>query len=409
MFDRVLKLGAHNRFMPDYVMTTVVVAKLPRHLEPIFAAMVGTSGCGKSEMINAVKMIDTLCHRFDSASTKAIISGWQDDKDPDKDYSLASKIDGKTLVTDDMLTLLSSDPKVATEILGQLHSGHKGMMNKDLGTGNKSYTLRFSTLFAATPAIDIKFMQMQEGGPRWIKLWFNTPSSYNYEHCDNALRAHADTGRRWVQLKEVIESVVLDRIRNLPDPANLLEPNNFDEIRQFLSRIATFSGAARSLPADKLFKRWKPVIYESPEVGSRLGKQLHTMGSLRCWLDDRHEWNEEDFSFCKKIAWDTIPRISQRVLRALWKYPGGLSTQELARRSHAENVDVPTIMTAYSFSGLVVARGTVWVLDERARELINTFWSNESWWHHPNLKNPPLKNSVQVPSAIPNAIKPDMT
>jgi hypothetical protein len=140
-------------------------------------------------------------------------------------------------------------------------------------------------------------------------------------------------------------------LKNLPDTVAI--PEEFDlaiiHSADLLSRL-------RHLP-DLTPDKYTPE--KEHELGSRLVNQLANLAMARCAADGRQAVNAGDLALVSRVTWDSMPPISRRVLRAVYRAADKATKfrhiNDISKDTHIPVKVLKSVLECFKASGIVEA------------------------------------------------------
>lgn len=364
----------------DFVMSIALSSQWPAASERVWGILKGASSSGKTAIIKP--LLNLPCVKaLDKISAKAMVSGLVDPDNPTKEFSLLPDIDGKLVIFKEFSSLLNTNPRDVSELMGQLRAAFDGGLSAAFGTGQKSFKSKFGMLLLSVPTPIEEFMCGEDQlGTRFLHCSLD----FSPEEADaldsHALRVASSQGSWEKKLnldvaKALSQAIKFTRSRFPHETSVPPLPQDHHEAILTLARVVV---GARTIPL-----RWgsrNPVI-QKPERASRFGKQLQWLGWSRACLDCRDAWDTTDLAFLSKVARDTLSRDSLLAFEALVSSPGGLTTAQLNAQLHRDSEkDCRLLLSQYVVNGLAQPLPTVpgpstqplrWGLSKKMKEALD--------------------------------------
>ena len=303
--------------------------------DPLWLFLVGSSGGGKTEFINAFKKF-YKSYLVSSLTPQSLISGmgFKEGRDP----SLIPKLNEKTLIVKDFTSIMSQRDSDKDAIFGALRDAYDGYCSKTFGTGERRYESHFSVLSGVTQDVYLLAEHYQSLGERFIKFGIsdNMSHAYHEEMIDSAITNIGKEKVLRTGTSEVTKDLLLRLVKNY-HVKNKQLPSLPDRIKYKIVGLAKFGAKMRgTVHRDK---RQSDLIISKPheEFGTRLGKQIAKLAYSLALVNERTEVDEHDYLICKKVMLDTISQRYEDIVRTFIKNckheDDTLSTAELAELS----------------------------------------------------------------------------
>ncbi len=377
--------------MVDFVLSIALASRFPDGVEPSWGLVVGSSGVGKSETVASIRGLGDLVQHCDAFTDHALLSGLV--KDDGKEHSFITKLDRKLLLVEDFANVATMRKEECGAFQSMLRSAYKGEVSKSFGTGYKCFQARFGFLGCTVPTIDRFLVAFQLLGQRFFLFRLFVPHHQRKRVITQALRMHPTKAIWRAELSAFVAEALLPLIKKLPtDPAEIIRPIAPD----FETRIiaaADLVSRGRTLPSHINFHATNYPLENPPdaELGTRVGLQLHALGWARAIVDGRDHWTDADVGFVLRVAWDSLPMISQRILAT--SYLAKDATSPLVKIAHHLNYPLNKLRAVFlQYEELDLmqnrqrAKTDYWGLTAEARGDIEKTWAPESdWWPHISL------------------------
>lgn len=370
--------------MVDFVLSIALASRFPDGVEPSWGLIVGPSGVGKSEAALTLLGLGDMVKYCDAFTDKALISGLV--HDDGKERSLMDELHGKLLLVEDFANVSAMRKEECAAFQSILRSAYKGEVSKAFGTGFKHFVAKFNFLGCTVPTIDRFLIAFQLLGQRFFLFRFFVPHKQRKRFIGQALAMHATKAIWRAELRAFVADALLPLIKKLPtDPAQIIRPLP-PELHTRIITAADVVSRGRTLPSQINFNSTNYPLESPPdgELGTRVGLQLHALGWARAILDDRDRWTPADAGFVLRVAWDSLPMISQRIL-ALFLNGVVLTVNDAARRIGYPPNKLRAIFLQYEELDLLRSRPRAqidhWSLTTETRHDLQEAWSPESaWW-----------------------------
>lgn len=372
--------------MVDFVLSIALASRFPSGVEPSWGLVVGPSGVGKSEAALTLRGLGDLVKSCDAFTDHALLSGLV--KDDGKEHSFITQLDRKLLLVEDFANVATMRKEECGAFQSMLRSAYKGEVSKSFGTGYKCFAARFGFLGCTVPTIDRFLIAFQLLGQRFFLFRLFIPHSQRKRVIAQALRMHPTKDIWRAELRAFVAEALLPLIEKLPtDPAEIIRPL----APGFETRIiaaADLVSRGRTLPSHINFHATNYPLENPPdaELGTRVGLQLHALGWARAILDGRDHWTDADVGFVLRVAWDSLPMISQRILATFYLTQDFASSlAQIARHLSYPLNKLRAVFLQYEELDLLRTRQRAstdyWALTAEARDDIEKTWVPESdWW-----------------------------
>ena len=313
----------------DFVMSSYLTGFLPGSVEKAWGDLCGPPSIGKSEILRALDDGQQRTVMVDTLTENAFSSAMRDPEDPDKDFSLLYQLSDsrpprgpKVLVIKEFSTLMNMRREKSDKIFADLRAAYDGSYATaagNIGLDTKT-DLNFGMLTACTEKLDEFRRTNQTLGERTLvcRIGRNTRSFKSRTAISNqviredrakkfALRARI-RGSVHKALNEAI--VRIHRTRGRVGRSDALS-----------ARVAMLATIATSVRTTPLSERNYANMAEGP---ARFLLQLTAWGDCRVLFDARDKWDDDDYSLVRRIAQDTMPPESLRVIHTLYKFYGAI-------------------------------------------------------------------------------------
>ncbi len=288
--------------------------------KPLWIYIVGTSGSGKSELLQSLEGHPKI-ELMSSFTEKALISGLVLPGGEDKnDASLLPKLDGKILVIKDFTTLMKERRDIFANVMGQLRDMYDGKSRRAFGTGKaKLYNSKFGIIAGVTCELDKHITALSALGERF--LIYRLPILTRKQKRARALRASRNINVKQQEKKiQQAAHYVLDLDPTIPElPEKILF--QIETLAEFVARARTHVDRNR-------YNR--EVLYPpEPEVHTRLLKQLSDLARGICMSREKGVVSFSEIRLIRKVAFDCLPGNRAKLLRHLAKiYPEKTTNQQ---------------------------------------------------------------------------------
>lgn len=312
-----LKLPACDLSVVDYIVALAVSNTCHSPCEPVWGFLCGPPASAKTECLRPLqKWSHTIF--VDELSMNSLASGYEDEDG--NNPSLLPMLNHNVLLIKDFTTMIQAPPIVRNKIMGSLRSAFDDNFAKADGkSGLRQYQCRFGCVAAVTGVLDDYLYEDQQLGQRFVIYRFRpTPGRANERKSGivHVLQASA-TKKVW---REHMERVFRDHLDDLRGRAMTHFQKNPSQpivtvTEDDLLRTADISDLAVRLRT-RSHHSGKPA---ESEFGARFAQQLLTLMQFRAFADNRPDLDDTDFELARRIARDSMPAASLRLLRCLYR------------------------------------------------------------------------------------------
>lgn len=303
-FAETLHLAVDDTPAADLLLTLAVGNQMTSVTDPLWCWYIGPPGSGKNETLRT--FADHATTYFISELTdNALMSGYRDDDNPDFDPSLLPHLNDKTVVIEDISSLLELKETSLNKIMGTLRNlyGDEKQVKSSGSAGARTYHARFGLIIGATPAIDSAMSRHSQLGERFVAFRLGRRAAKRPRSARlislRQVKAAMTGKSEWRRslkgvVHEALNRVLTDLLTNGEAVAYTTD------IEGLILNLADLVARLRTVPVQGMAV--------DPETGNRLVQQFHTLGSARALADGRREWTTDDVHFIQRIANDTLPR-----------------------------------------------------------------------------------------------------
>ena len=352
----------HARMKPDLVdalrVMFAVAFSSSEQREPLWIYIVGPSGCGKTMLLEAFDNNEAYCKYVSTISTHGLVSGFKAKKDP----SLLPQLRDRCLIWKDFTELLTKKAYDKPEIYSTLRGAYDGQVYKMFGNGviREYKDLYFSMLAGVTPAIHGDSQAMM--GERFLKyeLFKNIEASSD----EQITAALAQTSKE----ERKVHAMQLAAKKFLETP--LYEVRAPKWVTRRLTALVQLIAALRTAVEREEYGdrniRYKP----SPEIGTRLAKQLFKLAKFLCIVDGDRIVGMKQYTLIERVAFDTSDKLHLEIAHAI-----GEDEVELADIVNAVGLSYSNIrrqledMQAAKVVEKIGKRPALWRLTKRVADL----------------------------------------
>lgn len=270
----------------------------------IWCYIVGPSGCGKTLLLEALRGSDR-CRYVSSLGPKNLVSGYRSSAG---DPSVLPQWSGRCAILKDFTEILATHPKSKEELYGTLRGAYDGSVERRFGNGivRSYHELNFSLLAGATAAIHGDKQAMM--GERFLKYQIRT----DLDETATILRAMDNTGSESEMRRELCDVVGRFLAR---DSFSIPEVSQKYKLR--LVRMAQLVALLRSNVDRERYGAQDPRYEATPEIGTRLAKQLLRLGMCLAIVKEKTKFNEEIMGVIRSVAFDTAHGFSKTVAQVI--------------------------------------------------------------------------------------------
>jgi hypothetical protein len=316
---------------PLYATLAAVVANRLRDEDAVWFVLVGPSGGGKTELLNALSGLEDVYAVATLTGEAALLSGTprKDRADGATGGLLPRMGDFGIIVLKDFGSVLSMHRDARGKILAALREIYDGAWSRDIGAdGGRSLSWhgKVGLVAGCVPTLDRHYEVMAQLGERFTLYRLSVD-----EADEHAKRSLAHVGGARAMRSELREAVQAFFVELDPDPA--IPPFTAGDRRRLIA-LAVLTVRARSPVVRDAYKDREIELVPEAEAPGRLVVQLGLLlAALRLiGLDDGTAW-----SIVSKVAMDSMPTLRRQVLELLVTGKDGLPTPSVAVA-----LDVPT-------------------------------------------------------------------
>jgi energy-coupling factor transporter ATP-binding protein EcfA2 len=312
---------------PLYVTMSSVAANMIEG-PPVWMMLIGSPGCGKTELLNSLLGVCNTVEAADIAGEAAFLSGTSKrDRSADATGGILREIAGTNqspngaLVLNDFTSILSKADKIV-QIMAVFREVYSGRWTRHIGAeGGRSLSWagRMAVYAGVTGEIDQHHSLNARLGERWIGYRFDPRKEY---FADGSLSISATRSKEWRQLLSAAVAAFFDELElSYQNPSPRREFTNGERIH--LYQLAEIAVHCRSgVPRDDYSRE----INGSPEteIPTRLVSifaQL-LLGMERIGIDNITSWK-----LLFKIALDSMPKMRRIVIQTVHQKP--ITVEEL--------------------------------------------------------------------------------
>jgi ribosomal protein L37AE/L43A len=290
----------------DVMYGTILANRIPG--DPLWTMLVAPSGGGKTECIMSLDGAP-LVVSITSLTPHSLLSGSSNFNGSDP--SLLPKLNGKVLTIKDLTTLLSMNQVARDEIFGILRDAYDGKTEKAFGTGLiRSYKCQFGILAGVTGVIDTLPQIHVSLGERFIK--YRVRQYGGVQSTDAVSRVFDNIGHE-IQMREELCAASKEVLNYKTDRVPRISPR----AKRKLIGMAQLVALLRTPVVRDRYT--SDVSYRpSPEVGTRLAKQLTKLALGIAIYRHRPALNKDILRIVARVARDTVPSNNEIAVRQLF-------------------------------------------------------------------------------------------
>ena len=310
-------LHLEDKEVLDVILAAVISEKVGG--DPLWIFFIAPPGGSKTEILRSFS--GEYAYHLSDMTSKTLVSGLMigtGDKRR-KIHDLLPQLDGKVLIFKDFTTILEKSRDERREIISQFREAYDGSFSKKVGTVDEkiSYDSRFGLIAGVTPVIDKHWKLMQQLGERFLKIRLN-------ENADAVTqKAEENEGKEKLMREELLENA-----------DKFISTMSYDEIPGFdkkfaktIHKIAKFVAIARTpLSIQGSNSEFYFEQIPTPEMPTRLVKQLKKLAKCLAMIRGKSEVDEEELTTLVRVAEDTLPPDRMAILRVIRRFQNDSST-----------------------------------------------------------------------------------
>lgn len=350
-YGKILQFEKDDELIVDCFVTVLTAAFHPKLYESLWMYFIGPPGSGKTETVLPMRG-HSRCILLTTPTENALISGYGDETG--KDPSLVLQLDGKVLIWKDFTALMEAGKNLVDKVLGEFRDLYDQYCSKASGkVGIREYEAGFGMIACVTDAIDDFMERHQQLGQRFLSFRINRlrlPHSQRVENLGKVIAAMEDK-KKWKEWLRKIVQAEMGKVIALCFEGKMpvLSAGGQKQVMVMADLLAL----TRTVPLNDTAAR--------PELATRIVQQLINLGTAHAIADGRDEWDDSDMRLIKRVVWDSLSLVRQRLLMFLFrrgKLRPAVPIEQLARASRTTSKELRKIMNQFLFSGLVeVAEG----------------------------------------------------
>lgn len=361
--------------------------------DPIWLMLVGGSGIGKTERLNALAALPDVVLESSISGPAALLSG-TGKKERAKDASggvLRKFLNGHgILVLKDFTSVLEMHREARAEILAAFREIYDGRWDRSVGAdGGRTLTWqgRIGLIAGCTTAIDSAHAVMSAMGTRFVLMRLRGDEQLAHSVLDHVGREQ--------EMREALREAAGALLLHPPGRPHELT----DTIKGRIAALGSYVAAARS-PVDRDHQGEIRLVLDA-EAPTRIVKMLAQLWRAAglLGLDAEDAW-----AVVERVGMDSIPKLRLSALRYLRACISAATTTEIA-----EAVEHPSRTTRRALEDLTAHRvverdaggsgkADRWMLTERAQQwldrLSGTLPDPSDPTHSPLIQNKKTKTDI---------------
>lgn len=286
--------------------------------DPLWIYIVGPSGSGKTMLLISLSE-NPRCVFRSSITARSLVSGYRNTPDP----SLLPKLNNKTCVWKDFTEILSDKNK--DEIYSTLRGAFDGQVTRSYGNDvERNYkNLHFSMLAGVTPAVhgDKKAML----GERFLK--FEIFKDAEQDTTSQIEAAMEDSGKENQMTKELQLAAGNFLARKI------IMPHLPEWVKKRIIALSQLTSILSTIVEREQYGDREVVYMPSPQIGTRLAKQLAKLAVFIAVVMDHETVQYEDYKLIEKTAFCTSRKMYLLILSTIVKSGGTATVKEIQLRT----------------------------------------------------------------------------
>jgi len=316
-------------YLENYDIVKLICAfcltcKLPTN--PLWLFIAAGSSAGKTLMIELFEKVPGFT-QIDNMTTNSLQSGM---KRTDRSASLLKRLpDYAFIVFKDFTSMMSKNPEVFAEIMGQMRTLFDGSMVKLTGgqEEEQKFNGKVSMLGAGTGVLYSKNDQFADMGQRMVIYNFEPADDYAISKFKKQHRKDDRKAKKEIlqtMFKEYVASITVpDKFENLPD----IDDQTWDD----LTDVAHLATTARSPVTRNKYGQKNEVLDKGfKESFTRMFDQLCVTAYGLILQNPDGKITQGDRKLLYKLALDCVDPKKKAVLRALTRFSSGGGPEEIA-------------------------------------------------------------------------------
>lgn len=279
--------------------------------DPLWLFLIAEPGGSKSELLMSMSAAP-LIYATTTLTPNALISGanFAGGGDP----SLLPKVLGKTMVVKDFTTILDMLQHEKDVIFSILRDAYDGHIKKEYGNGVvREYVGKFGLLAGVTPVIDSSEHATGALGERFLKYRIRLPGKVNKGN-DIIRKALSNLMSEDTMRDELKEIGTAALNRPIPKPYPKLNQKYINKIIDLAQWVSNMRGTV----VRGRYHQQQLANKPSTEIGTRLAKQLATLGVGIAIFQGKKAIDDDIFLILARVARDTAPGIVEEILKQIY-------------------------------------------------------------------------------------------
>jgi Toprim-like/CHC2 zinc finger/IclR helix-turn-helix domain len=304
VFKKYLEM---NQDMVDAlrVMLATVLSSILES-DPLWVFIVSPPGGGKTALLSSMKTSPKAVYQS-SITPHSLVSGFNSVEDP----SLLPQLRRKCLIWKDFTEIMGLHPNAKEEVYSILRGAFDGDVRKTFGNGavREYKDLYFSMLAGVTLAI---YGDRQAAlGERFLKFKMLTSHTHDPSKQIRAAILNVDKNNK---MQDELQSITNDFLAQRVDADNL--PKAPEWVIERMIAFAQIVGFLRTqVDRDRYGDNLK--YRPQPEHGTRLAKQLITLGKFIAIVEGKNKIDYETYTVLEKIGFDTATGFHIDIVQAI--------------------------------------------------------------------------------------------
>jgi energy-coupling factor transporter ATP-binding protein EcfA2 len=336
---------------------------------PIWLMLVGSSGCGKSLLLDSIMSLQKIREVGNIKGPSALLSGVSTkDRGKGATGGLLREIGARgALVFKDFTSVLTMPTDPMKELLGAFREIYDGRWTRDVGSdGHIKMTWgpgKLAFIGGCTQAIDRNHTMTAEMGERWV--YYRYPESSGYQESRLALNL-ADAMRAREEIREEVKSF-FDELGLGWEQEQARRVLGNVELNQ-IGAMSAFSARSRSVVVRNNRTREVEDVPQS-ESPTRLATAL---GQMYLGLEAIGLGKSERLGLCWQIAMDCMPQVRRKAVDlVIVQDVDGVTLEEFQDVMQVSLSTAKRTLEDLVLHGVLAKRGKMlWELSGWARELM---------------------------------------
>lgn len=297
---------------------------------PPWTFLVGSPGSGKSLVLGSFASVEQTYYQT-SLNKKSMVSGYNaGGGDPSLLAQLVNP--SKLLVVKDWTTILDMPKVYHVELGALLREAFDGAIDQKFANGpHRKYFGQFGIIAGVTPKIN-KY-QDSDVGARFLKRMMSEPPELTRKLIrdaltlsDGELESPENEAERRKLIRNWIEPLAIEVVGGAQHPS--LTESEVDD----LEALAYWGAYGRAV-IERDRNDGSPLYQSVAEQPTRIAKQLKRMIDYLRFSDPTAK-RSTSMQLAASIAWDTAWSRKTQTMLSLAVYPKGLSSSQLASKTH---------------------------------------------------------------------------